>query len=40
VDFDQFRRNSPLPLPPPIKRNGNNAGKGKPAEEVEEDSAA
>lgn len=38
IDFDQFRRNSPLPLPPPVKRNGK--GKAKGVEEIEEDSAA
>lgn len=36
IDFDQFRRNNPLPLPPPVKR----TGKAKVNEEVEEDSAA
>lgn len=40
IDFDQFRRNSPLPLPPPVKHNSKSAGKAKVAEEVEEDSAA
>jgi len=36
IDFDQFRRNSPLPLPPPIKSDGNSLA----TEELEEDAAA
>ena len=36
IDFDQFRRRSPLPLPPPVKR----TSKSKGVEEIEEDSAA
>jgi dTMP kinase len=36
IDFDAFRRRSPLPLPPPVRRND----KSKAGEEIEEDSAA
>jgi dTMP kinase len=36
IDFDEFRRRSPLPLPPPVKR----APKELPQTEAEEDSAA
>jgi dTMP kinase len=36
IDFDEFRRRSPLPLPPPVKR----ARKELPQTEAEEDSAA
>jgi len=34
IDLDEFRRTSPLPLPPPVRR------KEKVVVEVEEDSAA